>query len=688
MSLDSLTTGHFDGGANLNEGSRTSPDALILTEKINEVVTQVNTHTLVLAGAVDPKDSCDYATAAALPACTAAGAGSGKTLTANANGALTVDGTAVSVGQRILVKNQVAGKDNGIYVVTAAGAAGAKWILTRATDADTDAEVTSGMWTQVVGGTDNLKSKWMLTTVNPIVVDTTALVFEERPPIEHASEHIKGGGDELDGDKLNVDMTPSNYTPDATVPEAGDVDHLAAHLGGIDNALSGYGIKRTVRLATDGALAAYTAAGSGVGKTLTANAVGVENIDGVAVNLDDRIFVNNDGTATAADRGIYTVTTVGDGANAQVLTRAVDFDQDAEVISQVEVNVSEGTANGNSKYVLITDAPIVVDTTALSFERRGVYALVGDITNVDAADIADAGTADTYARGDHEHGVSTAAPGATGVATAAAEGTATTLARSDHAHISNTAPSDVTKAAAAIGTSGEPARADHKHDVSTAIVGAIQIGDPAAEGTATSLARSDHTHSLAAPAAPENVAGAAATGSGTTAAREDHAHKLASVVTFLARQGKATGAGNAAALGTRNAHTTVDFDDGGATVDEQIAFEGVVPPHYSGGDLTVVLGWVSASAVAGDVKWDVSAEKMEVGTLDIDADSYAAAKTQTTTCSGTSGIIVETTFTFTQAEADGIAAGDPFRLLVMRDSNDAADDMVGDAQLLYVRVTQ
>lgn len=45
----------------------------------------------------------------------------------------------------------------------------------------------------------------------------------------------------MDGDRLDVDFTPSNYTPDATPAEADDVDDLAAHLKGIDAALGGSG---------------------------------------------------------------------------------------------------------------------------------------------------------------------------------------------------------------------------------------------------------------------------------------------------------------------------------------------------------------------------------------------------------------------------------------------------------------
>jgi hypothetical protein len=57
------------------------------------------------------------------------------------------------------------------------------------------------------------------------------------PPL-HAPTHIKGGTDEIDGDKLDIDFTPVNYTPDVSAPEATDVDHLAAHLKGIDNGLT------------------------------------------------------------------------------------------------------------------------------------------------------------------------------------------------------------------------------------------------------------------------------------------------------------------------------------------------------------------------------------------------------------------------------------------------------------------
>jgi len=62
----------------------------------------------------------------------------------------------------------------------------------------------------------------------------------------------------LDGDHLDVDFTPTNYTPDATPAEAADVDDLAAHLQGIDTALGTAGGGLVFLASTDIASSAST----------------------------------------------------------------------------------------------------------------------------------------------------------------------------------------------------------------------------------------------------------------------------------------------------------------------------------------------------------------------------------------------------------------------------------------------
>ncbi|MBV6289383.1 phage tail protein, partial [Pseudomonas aegrilactucae] len=72
---------------------------------------------------------------------------------------------------RVLVKNQAAGKDNGLYLV-ASGA----W--TRCPDADSSAKVTPGLLVLVERGTANGDSGWQLITDAPITLGVTALAFE------------------------------------------------------------------------------------------------------------------------------------------------------------------------------------------------------------------------------------------------------------------------------------------------------------------------------------------------------------------------------------------------------------------------------------------------------------------------------------------------------------------------------
>lgn len=88
------------------------------------------------------------------------------------SGLQTVDGVALTAGARVLVKNQAAAKDNGLYQVVAGGA----W--TRCSDADISAEVSPGLLVLVERGTLNADSAWQLTTDGPITLGVTALTFE------------------------------------------------------------------------------------------------------------------------------------------------------------------------------------------------------------------------------------------------------------------------------------------------------------------------------------------------------------------------------------------------------------------------------------------------------------------------------------------------------------------------------
>lgn len=98
----------------------------------------------------------------------------------------TIDGVAVAVGDRVLVKNQTTASANGIYVV-AAGA----W--TRATDADGAGELSSGGLVYVEEGTTQTKTHWVLTNTGTITLGTTGLTFEKlsfEPKAKKVTVHI------------------------------------------------------------------------------------------------------------------------------------------------------------------------------------------------------------------------------------------------------------------------------------------------------------------------------------------------------------------------------------------------------------------------------------------------------------------------------------------------------------------
>jgi hypothetical protein len=100
------------------------------------------------------------------------------TLTANSNGAISIDGVSLVANDRVLVKNQNTQTQNGIYFVSTVGDGTHPYILTRATDFNSSAYIKAGVYTIIEEGTVNADSCWVLTTDNPITLDSSNLIFK------------------------------------------------------------------------------------------------------------------------------------------------------------------------------------------------------------------------------------------------------------------------------------------------------------------------------------------------------------------------------------------------------------------------------------------------------------------------------------------------------------------------------
>ncbi len=127
------------------------------------------------------------ATTAALPTNIYANgtSGVGATLTASANGAFpNQDGVTIPVGGRVLAKNEATAANNGVYVLTTAGSASTPWVLTRAVDFDTAAEMTvvsgvpNAVAVHILSGTTQALRKYIL-SASVATVGTTAVTFTD-----------------------------------------------------------------------------------------------------------------------------------------------------------------------------------------------------------------------------------------------------------------------------------------------------------------------------------------------------------------------------------------------------------------------------------------------------------------------------------------------------------------------------
>ncbi len=127
---------------------------------------------------VNPAVAVLAASTASLTGTYANGAsGVGATFTVTATGAFTLDGVSIgTVGQRVLLKDQSSGFQNGIYTATVVGSIGVSPIFTRALDYNTPSNINSTGAIPVQSGTVNALTSWLLTST-VTTVGTDALTY-------------------------------------------------------------------------------------------------------------------------------------------------------------------------------------------------------------------------------------------------------------------------------------------------------------------------------------------------------------------------------------------------------------------------------------------------------------------------------------------------------------------------------
>jgi hypothetical protein len=121
----------------------------------------------------------------------------------------TVDGVSLSIGSRILVAGQSTGSQNGVYQVSVLGTgSNGTWI--RSVDTNESGELNAGTIVMVTEGVTYKDTQWKLTTNDPIVIGTTALVFEQNSAFAFGNIYANSTAVLADIVGDTVTFTPAN----------------------------------------------------------------------------------------------------------------------------------------------------------------------------------------------------------------------------------------------------------------------------------------------------------------------------------------------------------------------------------------------------------------------------------------------------------------------------------------------
>jgi hypothetical protein len=260
----------------------------------------------------------------------------------------TLDGVTLATGNRILVKNQSTGSENGIYVVEASGAP------TRSTDADTGAELTASFAVFVEEGTVNADSGYVLTTDGAITVGTTALTFTQFTGL---GQITAGDGLSKTGNTLNVtagtgiSITGDAVTNDGVLSITGTANQISATAStGAITLSTPQDIHSTATPTFSGVtVGSVTLADALVGSALATAAATATTIDtwSVATYSSAKYLVQ---MKKGNDIEVLEVLVTVDGNNNVYLTEYAD------VISNTQLGTTDAVYSGGNVLLQVTGA--------------------------------------------------------------------------------------------------------------------------------------------------------------------------------------------------------------------------------------------------------------------------------------------------------------------------------------------
>lgn len=266
------------------------------------------------------------------------------------SGEQTIDGVAIVSGNRVLVKNQSSGVDNGIYVASTGA-----W--SRSQDFDGARDARNGTLVYVTNGSANGGEVFVLTATDPVIVGTTSLSFGSVLTLTNASAYIQTLLDDADAatarGTLGLGALATANSVGAATIDNGSVgtDELASQSVTL------------AKMARTGATSGYVLTGNGAGADPSWQDPTTTNTGTIAQIVSTVTGAVSTGTTTMAAIDSVPVNTQGD----EFMTRSITpLNASSTLVIKAVLNVAT-TAIGT------VTAALFQDSTSNALAAVGIY---------------------------------------------------------------------------------------------------------------------------------------------------------------------------------------------------------------------------------------------------------------------------------------------------------------------------